>query len=84
MERDAGEEGAGERHALRILVEDVVLDCAVRLLPTAPPPFCAACCDVVAARAVDVLALPPPPLLSQRERGLGVRAGPVVLALAMT
>ncbi len=36
MERDASEEGAGERHALRILVEDVVLDCAVRLVPTAP------------------------------------------------
>ena len=35
-------------------------------------------------RALDGLALPPPPLLSQRERGLGVRAGPVVLALAMT
>src|SRR6266511_187651 len=48
MERDAGEEGAGERHALRTLVEDVVLDCAVRLVPIAPLPLYAACCDVVA------------------------------------
>ncbi len=49
VERDAGEEAGDERHALRALVEDVVLDCAVRLVPSAPPPRCAACCDVVAA-----------------------------------
>jgi len=71
VERDAGEEEGDERHALRALVEDVVADCAVRLVPSAPPPRCAACCDVVAAEGVGWPGLTPAPAPVATGEGVG-------------
>jgi hypothetical protein len=84
VERDAGEEEADERHALCALVEDVVLECTVRLLPSAPPQRCAACCDVVAAEGDGWAGagVSRPSLREQAKRASDVRRRPVLRLLA--